>query len=233
MPEVFRIPCQISAIGPSRRRDVRQERGEVRAVTEGPDRLEPEEREQTSAGAPLPHPGDPAPDVAFRDETGADVRLSDLWSRAPRGLALVFVRHLGCPFCRAHVAALRDAEARFREEGVRIAVVGMGTPEQCARFQRRQGLNFPVLSDPDRVAHRSYGLPEGTTEQVMGRPEIAAGLRLALRGLLPSRPVGNPRQLAGDFLIDREGVLRYARRANRAADIPDPEALLAAAHDLL
>lgn len=201
-------------------------------MTDGPDRLEPDEPARGSAGL-SPQPGDPAPDLTLRDETGSAVRLSDLWSRAPRGLALIFVRHFGCPFCRAHVRELQEEDTRFREEGVRVVVIGMGTPAQCARFRSRQRLDFPVLSDPERAAYRAYGLSVGTPEQVMGRPEVMGGLRLALRGLLPGRPVGHPQQLGGDFLIDRDGVLRYARRSRRAADIPDPAALLAAAHDLL
>lgn len=202
-------------------------------MTEGPDRLEPVEHDQWPAERPLPRLGEPAPDLPLRDETGTAVRLRDLWERAPRGLALVFVRHFGSPFCRAHVTALREAGARFREEGVRVAVVSMGTPEECARFRQKQRLNVPVLSDPERAAYRAYGLAEGTTGQVMGMPELVEGFKLVLRGLLPGRSRGNPRQLAGDFLIDRDGTLRYARRSRRASDLPSPDALLAAAHELL
>lgn len=202
-------------------------------MTDGPDGLEPNDGAPQSASVVPLKPGDRAPDVTVRDETGADTRLRDLWAEAPRGLALVFVRHFGCPFCRAHVVLLRNARARFDEEGVRVAVVGMGTPEQCARFRRRYDLSFPVLSDPDRVAYRAYGLGEASAGQVRGWPEIAGGVQLALRGFLPGRRIGNARQLAGDFLIDRDGVLRYVRRSRRAADVPPPDALLAAAHELL
>lgn len=202
-------------------------------MTERPDRLAPDARARPDADVPPPQPGDPAPDLTLRDETGTALRLSDLWGRAPRGLALIFVRHFGCPFCRSHVAAVRDAAARFREEGVRIVVIGMGSPEECARFRQRHRLTFPVLSDPERAAYRAYGLPEGETGQVSGRQELASGMRLALRGILPGRPRGNPRQLGGDVLIDREGVIRSIRRSRRAADVPDPEALLTAAHELL
>lgn len=202
-------------------------------MTDGPDRLEPTAREQGSAAPALPRPGEPAPDLRVRDETGSAVRLRTLWERAPRGLALVFVRQFGDPFCRAHVAHLRDARGRFDEEGVRVTIVGMGMPEQCARFRRRYALPFPVLADPEQTAYRAYGLTEGTPGQVMGTPEIVGGIKLALRGVLPGIRIGNPRQLAGDFLIDRDGVLRYARRARRPSDIPPLDALLAAAHELL
>lgn len=204
-------------------------------MTEGPDRLEPgnDERPDAATNLIMLKPGDRAPDVTVRDETGADVRLRDLWAAAPRGLALVFVRHFGCAFSRAHAVVLREARARFDEEGVRVAVVGMGTPAACARFRRRYDLPFPVLSDPDRAAYRAYGLAEGTRKQVMGWPEIGGRVRLALRGYLPGLTGWLDRQLAGDFLIDRDGVLRYVRRSRRAADIPPPAALLAAAHELL
>ncbi len=42
-----------------------------------------------------PSAGSAAPDLALGDPAGAKVRLSDLWDAAPRGLALVFVRHFG------------------------------------------------------------------------------------------------------------------------------------------
>lgn len=202
-------------------------------MTAGPDRLEPTEDDQQKTAPVLLGPGSPAPDVSVRDETGAEVRLRELWARAPRGLALVFVRPFGSPFCRAHAVVLREARPRFDEEGVRIALVGMGVPDSCARFRRRYALPFPVFADPERTAYRAYGLAEGSTGQVLGWPEIAGGLGLALRGYLPGIAAGLNAQLAGDFLIDRDGVIRYVHRSRRAADVPPPRVLLAAAHELL
>ncbi len=40
-------------------------------------------------------PGHPAPDIALRDATGAQIRLSHLWVESPGALVLVFVRHFG------------------------------------------------------------------------------------------------------------------------------------------
>ncbi len=42
-----------------------------------------------------PAVGQPAPDATLPDAVGTRVRLSDRWRAAPRGLALVFVRHYG------------------------------------------------------------------------------------------------------------------------------------------
>lgn len=39
--------------------------------------------------------GETAPDLTLHDAAGSEVRLSDLWSGAPRALLLVFLRHFG------------------------------------------------------------------------------------------------------------------------------------------
>lgn len=197
-------------------------------MTDGPEQREP--NGDARPGAMGMAPGDPAPDLTLLSEMGAQVALRDLWARAPRGLALVFIRSFGSPFARYHMAVLRDTQARFDEEGVRVAIVGMGRPEASARFRRRYDLPFPVLADPDRTAYRAYGLGEGP---VLGWPELTGGFRLAMHGVLPGLRAGDARQLAGDFLIDRDGIVRYVRRSRRPADIPSPDALLAAAHELL
>src|SRR5215217_2607806 len=106
-------------------------------------------------GAPAAPPvgvGAPAPDVTVEDARGGPVRLADLWRRGP--IVLVFIRHLGCMFCREHVAHLRDRYAAFQAAGAQVVVIGMGTPTQTRAFIEAHHLPFPVLSDPIRRSHR-------------------------------------------------------------------------------
>lgn len=49
----------------------------------------------TAAASPSPRTGVPAPDLTLATTDGSSVRLSDLWAKAPRALALVLVRHFG------------------------------------------------------------------------------------------------------------------------------------------
>ena len=46
-------------------------------------------------------------DVVVQDERGAELRLGDLWREQPA--VLVFLRHYGCVFCRAHAVQLHRA----------------------------------------------------------------------------------------------------------------------------
>ena len=54
-----------------------------------------EESPSQAVPAPVPDPGDAAPDVALQDTEGEVGQLSVLWERAPRGLVLIFLRHFG------------------------------------------------------------------------------------------------------------------------------------------
>lgn len=183
----------------------------------------------------IPRPGDFAPDVTLRDTDGAEGRLSDLWTRTPRGLAVVFFRHFGCPFCRQHAAQLRRDYDRFGSAGLHLVAVGQGTPEEGAEFQRRLKLPYPILVDADRAAYRAYGLREGTSKEMTGFAVGTAFFRSLLRGHWPGRvgTHGSVSQLPGEFLIDREGILRYAVRPNQPSDIPATDDLIAAARDLI
>src|SRR5690349_15511636 len=82
--------------------------------------------------------GDRAPLVTLDDDTGRPRELADLWR--DRALVLLFVRHFGCPFCREHLADVRDRYGEFVEAGGEVAVITMGTPEQAATFRQQHRL---------------------------------------------------------------------------------------------
>lgn len=173
-----------------------------------------------------PTAGDLARDVLVHDASARRAHLADLWVDAPRVVILAFLRQYGCPLCRDQVAALRDRFASFRAEGVAVAAVGQGTPEDARRFSEQLDLPFPVLSDVHRSAYAAYGLLDGTVEQVYSP---TSGLKLVsaiLRGHRPHRIVGSVRQLPGTFVIDRNGIIRIAHPGLHAADVPEIGSLL-------
>jgi len=64
-----------------------------------------------------------APDFAFTNVDGNEIRLSDFWESAPKGIVLVFLRHFGCLFCREHAIQLRDHYAAFSDRGYQLVAV--------------------------------------------------------------------------------------------------------------
>jgi peroxiredoxin len=170
--------------------------------------------------------GQGAPDATLQDQDGNEVALSSLWQTHPT--LLVFLRHFGCPHCRAHATQLRHDHARYRAAGAQIALVGLGEPEKAAAFQRELNLPFTILCDPDKSVYRRYGL---TRRMNLIRELSPAGVAsyandIARYGFALTEQ--DMFQLGGVFVIDRAGVLHYTFTAIRSADFPPTQTLLAA-----
>ena len=122
---------------------------------------------------------------------------------------------------------VRRDYASFRAAGGDVALITMGTPQQANTFRQRLRLPFPVLADPDRAAYRAFGLDSGSLWQIAGPRVWLKGVKALFRGGA-SQPVGDVRQMPGAFVIDREGVIRFAHYARHSADYPQHAAMLAA-----
>ena len=94
--------------------------------------------------------------VSVLDERGAAVRLGDFWGKRPVVLALV--RHLGCLFCRQHVAGLLRRLPEIEGRGAALVVVGPSRPEHIAAFRAAMDYNGPLFVDPPLRAFRAAGL---------------------------------------------------------------------------
>jgi len=168
---------------------------------------------------------DSAPDVKLTDDAGRPRQISEFWAEKP--LLLFFVRHLGCPLCRSQAAEIRKNVGRFTEAGGEIAMVTMGTAEDAAEFRRRMELPFTVLADDDQESYRAFSVPRGGVLGVMGPHMWPVGLKSILQHGA-GKPVGDPWQLPGAFVIDTKGEIRFAHRAKHSADWPKTEDLVAA-----
>lgn len=99
--------------------------------------------------------GAPAPDAALRDDAGAEIRLSALWSAAP--LLIVFYPGDDTPVCTAQLCEYRDRWGDLRARGAGVVGVNPAGPERHRRFRERHGFPFPLLADPDGACCRAYG----------------------------------------------------------------------------
>lgn len=88
-----------------------------------------------------------------------------------RPFLIGFFRGLHCPFCRRQVARLGGLQPALRAMGVETVTV-INTPLERARlYYRYHPTPVMLLSDPDCLTHRAYGvpygefLPEGSTER--------------------------------------------------------------------
>ena len=107
-----------------------------------------------------------------------------------------------------------------------MAVVSMGNSEQTAAFRQRNRLPFVCLADPECAAYQAFGVPRATVGQVAGPAVWRGGLKALLRAGF-GKPVGDVLQLHGSFVVDCDGVIRFAHLPRHSADRPSNESLVA------
>jgi peroxiredoxin len=132
---------------------------------------------------------------------------------------------------------LHRAREEFDEAGVGLAVVGIGTPADAADFRRAQGVDLPLLADPDRRTYELAGAKIATLGELLAPRIISRGLkhtilsrlRLGSIAVHQGRIKGHAAQLGGVLVIAPDGSIRYAHLSEDASDNPPAREVLAAA----
>ncbi len=176
--------------------------------------------------------GEPAPDFTLPAVDGNGcVSLADYRGRSPLFLALFI--GLWCPFCRRSIALMAQTEAKLKALGVEtLGVVGT-SPDNARLYFKFRPTRLRLGADPELSTHKAYGLPKPVpTQELM---DALATTRINPNGAFPeplpvmeaaqalSKADGyveNERdkaemerqwpQLKGQFLIDRDGIVRWA-----------------------
>ena len=114
--------------------------------------------------------------------------------------------------------------AALDTEVMLIAFVG---GERARNWLGQTGVPFPMAIDPTRSVYRRYGLHVGVW-RVWNPQMLWYYTRKVLRGWRLRGIQGNPHQLGGDFIIDPQGIIRFAHASRTATDRPDVALLLGA-----
>jgi peroxiredoxin Q/BCP len=99
-------------------------------------------------------PGDPAPDLTLDDADGKPVSLHDFRGRK---VVVYFYPAAMTPGCTTQACDFRDNLDSLAAAGVAVLGVSPDKPAKLAKFRDRDGLSFPLLSDPDRSVLDAYG----------------------------------------------------------------------------
>jgi peroxiredoxin Q/BCP len=99
-------------------------------------------------------PGQPAPDFSLTSDRGETVSLADL--RGHRVL-VYFYPAAGTPGCTKEACDFRDNLTTFDDADVTVLGISPDKPEKLATFRDKEGLTFPLLSDPDKSVMQAWG----------------------------------------------------------------------------
>ncbi|CAM5775047.1 alkyl hydroperoxide reductase [Labrys miyagiensis] len=206
-------------------------------------------------------PGERAPEFMLPALDGSGTAsLADYRGRSSLFLAL-FVG-LWCPFCRRAIAQMASASAELEALGVESLGIVATELENARLYFRFRPSRLRIATDPELFTHRAYGVPKPeATPELMG---ALASVRIDPFGEFPEpMPVMQAAeamskrdgyvetdrdrsdvqqqwpQLKGQFLIDRDGVVRWthieciADGYEGIGKFPSPPELVAAVRDSL
>lgn len=99
-------------------------------------------------------PGDAAPDFTLPTDSGGSLSLADL-----RGRKVVLYAYPAAmtPGCTKQACDFRDSLPSLQAAGYEVVGISPDPPEKLARFRARDGLTFPLLSDPEATVLAAYG----------------------------------------------------------------------------
>jgi len=124
---------------------------------------------------------------------------------------------------------LHGAREQFEQAGVRLVLIGQGTPREAANFRRRFKIELPLLADERRVSYKAIGAKKGSVAELVGPKMIIKGAIASARtGVVQGRTVGHPAQLGAAMVIRPGGEVAWSHLAKDASDNVSPERLLQA-----
>ncbi|MEN3306676.1 MAG: mycoredoxin-dependent peroxiredoxin [Micromonosporaceae bacterium] len=126
--------------------------------------------------------GAQAPDFVLKDQNNQEVRLSDF--RGSKAVLLVFYPLAFTGTCQGELCQVRDNLGDFANDDVQVLTISVDSPYSHKVWADQQGYDFPLLAD---------FWPHGAVAQAYGVFNDVKGF--ANRGT---------------FVIDREGVVRFA-----------------------
>jgi mycoredoxin-dependent peroxiredoxin len=142
-----------------------------------------------------PEVGSQAPDFTLKNQDREDVTLSAF--RGDKAVLVVFYPFAFSGICTGELCSVRDELPTFQNDDVQILAVSTDPAFSLKAWAVQENYQFPLLSD---------FWPHGETAKAYGVFNDGAGM--AVRGT---------------FLVDKEGVVRFAE-VNQPGEARDQEA---------
>lgn len=169
--------------------------------------------------------GQRAPDATLDDVTGKKQKLSDLYKTGPT--FVVFYRGGWCPFCNIQLHDLGAAKGEFDKRGVKIVAISVDKPSEEAKTQAKDGVPFPMLSDPKLVALKGFKVVH-----VAGDDEVKKMTGFGVDLSSYSGETHRSFAVPAVYLVDKTGVVRFAHVDEDYKSRPSVKQLLGVADKL-
>ena len=151
-------------------------------------------------------PGQAAPDFSIYDSDKKKVSLSDYKGK---NVLLLFFPQAFTGTCTKELCSTRDNIALYNQANAQVFGISVDSVFTLGKYKEDQQLNFPLLSDFNKEVSAAYGsLYDSFVFDMKGVSKRSA------------------------FVIDKDGIVRYAEVLETASDLPDFAAIQKTLADL-
>ena len=167
----------------------------------------------------------PAPDFELPNAHGKIVRLAELRRAGP--VVVIFYRGEWCPFCNLALRAYQKILPEINASCATLVAISPQTPDHSLSIEEKAQLTFNVLSDQGNAVARRFGTVYRLGDGIYELQE-KFGINLPQTNGDDSRELPLP----GTFIIDQEGIIRFAEVFADHSQRTEPAAVLAALREL-
>jgi peroxiredoxin len=115
---------------------------------------------------------------------------------------------------------LEQHKAELENAGLQVVAVSMGEPKHATRYCGKFAPNIDCLVDETTTPYDIYGLSQGGAKEFLTLNNATRFIELAAKGIRNGKVVGDWLMMRGFFIVDQQGVVRYAYYAKEASDHP-------------
>lgn len=141
--------------------------------------------------------GQAAPDFTLFDSEKKPVTLSGLKGK---NVLLLFFPQAFTSVCTKELCGVRDNISRYTNANAEVLGISVDSVFTLAKYKAEQAYNFPLLSDFNKEVSEAYD-------------SLYKDWILNMKGV----------SKRSAFVIDKEGIIRYAEIIESAGDVPDFE----------
>src|SRR5580704_4795158 len=139
--------------------------------------------------------GQEAPDFTLYNSEKEKVTLS---SFKGKNVLLLFFPQAFTGTCTKELCSTRDNIALYNQANAQVFGISVDSVFTLAKFKEEQHLNFPLLSDFNKTVSTAYG-------------SLYADFVFDMHGV----------SKRSAFVIDKQGIIKYAEVLEKATDLPD------------
>jgi peroxiredoxin len=163
--------------------------------------------------------GTTVPNFAINTHDNKAVTLNDIQSMGDT--LVVFYRGGWCPYCNVQIHQLTEAWPEFEKRNITPVLISVDKTDGAALAQRTYEIPFPVLSDPELVAHHAF--------EVVRDVDDATFEKYKQYGIdLEAWSGGNHHKIAvtAAYIVDKNSVVKWAHTSLDYKTRPSVEQLL-------